>query len=151
MKNTALQQLRPIKKEIEILKQQIEELEYYEKQRFVTDSVKGSSKTFPFVEHSIMITGADSSGYFKKKYRLQERLSHKVSELMEEVENINKYIDTIDDSEIRSILQLRYINGLSWQQIAASLGTEGDGSTERKKHDRFLKLKGDDLLSKKEA
>jgi hypothetical protein len=56
-----------------------------------------------------------------------------------ELNCLNRYIQGINDSEIRMILSLRYLNGLSWQQIAYSIGTEGDGSTERKKHDRFLK------------
>lgn len=42
---------------------------------------------------------------------------------------------------MRMILTLRYINGLTWRQIAKSLGVIGDGSTERKKLNRFLRRK----------
>ena len=41
---------------------------------------------------------------------------------------------------MRTILTLRYSQGFSWKQIAESMGNLGDGSTERKKHNRFLKL-----------
>ena len=47
---------------------------------------------------------------------------------------------------MRLILSLRYINGLSWQQVAFSIG-EYDESYPRKKHNKFLKdYKGDVTL-----
>lgn len=57
-----------------------------------------------------------------------------------ELRSLERYIQSLEDSEIRIILTLRYIQCLSWQQIARSMGTAGDGSTERKKIDRYLKL-----------
>ena len=56
-----------------------------------------------------------------------------------ELNRLNRYIQSVENSQMRMILTLRYINGLTWQQIAKTMGTAGDGSTERKKHDRFLK------------
>lgn len=57
-----------------------------------------------------------------------------------ELNRLDRYIQSVEDSEIRTILTLRYSQGLSWQQIAQNIGVLGDGSTERKKHNRFLKL-----------
>ena len=57
-----------------------------------------------------------------------------------ELVRLNKFIESIEDSEIRTILMLRYAQGLSWQQIAKDMGAIGDASTERKKHNRFLKV-----------
>ncbi len=57
-----------------------------------------------------------------------------------ELNRLDRYIQSVDDSEMRIILTLRYSQGLSWQQIAEIMGILGDGSTERKKHNRFLKL-----------
>ena len=56
-----------------------------------------------------------------------------------EFNRLNRYIQSVEDSQMRMILTLRYINGLTWQQIAKSMGVVGDGSTERKKLNRFLK------------
>lgn len=56
-----------------------------------------------------------------------------------EFNRLNRYIQSVEDSQMRMILTLRYVNGLTWRQIAKSMGVAGDGSTERKKHDRFLK------------
>ena len=45
-----------------------------------------------------------------------------------ELNRLNRYINSIDDSQIRIILALRYINRLSWKQIAHSIG---GGNTEK--------------------
>lgn len=55
-----------------------------------------------------------------------------------ELNKLNHYIESVDDAQVRIILSLRYVNGLSWQQIAFSIG-ETDEQYPRKKHDRFLK------------
>lgn len=57
-----------------------------------------------------------------------------------ELNRLDRFISNVKDSEMRIILTLRYSQGLSWQQIAQNMGVLGDGSTERKKHNRFLKL-----------
>ena len=57
-----------------------------------------------------------------------------------ELNRLDRFISSVKDSEMRIILTLRYSRGLSWQQIAQNMGVLGDGSTERKKHNRFLKL-----------
>jgi len=58
-----------------------------------------------------------------------------------ELNRLNSYIQSVDDSQMRLILSLRYINGLSWQQIAFSIG-ETDESYPRRKHNKFLKNSG---------
>jgi len=55
-----------------------------------------------------------------------------------ELNRLNRYINNVDDSEMRMILSLRYINGLTWLQIAFSIG-ETDESYPRRKHNKFLK------------
>lgn len=55
-----------------------------------------------------------------------------------ELNRLNRYINTVEDSEMRLILSLRYINGLSWQQIAYSIG-EWDEQYPRRKHNIFIK------------
>lgn len=55
-----------------------------------------------------------------------------------ELNRLNRYIASVGDAEMRQILSLRYINGLTWQQVAASMG-ENDESYPRRKHNAFLK------------
>ena len=63
----------------------------------------------------------------------------KVRQSVIEYNRLNRYIAGVEDAQIRVILSLRYVNGLSWQQVAFHMGQEGDGSTQRKQHDAFLR------------
>lgn len=55
-----------------------------------------------------------------------------------ELNRLNRYIASIEESQMRMILSLRYINGLPWQQIAFNIG-ERDEQYPRRKHNEFLK------------
>lgn len=39
-----------------------------------------------------------------------------------EYNRLNRYINSVEDSLTRQILSLRFVNGLSWNQVAASIG-----------------------------
>ena len=69
---------------------------------------------------------------------LKDLLEFNLKKCFSELNKLNQYIQGIDDSEIRMILSLRYINGLSWQQVAFSIG-EYDEQYPRRKHNSFLK------------
>lgn len=55
-----------------------------------------------------------------------------------ELNRLNRYIQSVEDAQMRMILSLRYINGLSWEQVAASISSCISGESIRKAHDRFL-------------
>ena len=61
-----------------------------------------------------------------------------ISRCFYELNRLNRYIASVDDSQMRLILPLRYVNGLSWQQVAFSMG-ETDEQYPRRKHNAFLK------------
>lgn len=49
-----------------------------------------------------------------------------------------KYITTIDDSLMRQIITLRYVELKSWLQVAQALGGGNTPDSVRKAHDRYL-------------
>ena len=49
------------------------------------------------------------------------------------------FIDEIQDSQLREIFKLRFLDGYSWMTVARYIGNAGDGSTERKCVMRYLK------------
>lgn len=55
-----------------------------------------------------------------------------------ELNRLNRYIAGIEDSQMRMILSLRYVNGLNWEQVAASISCCISGESVRKAHERFL-------------
>ncbi len=124
-----LEQLRHLKNEIKLL-----EKEYLEmKTPMIADTVEGCTPE-RWDKHVIMIRGVD----YGRIDRMNRRIERKIEELGDELERLNEFIDTIPDSEIRQIIQLRYRNGLSWQQIAFSIGHH-DEQYPRRKAERFFK------------
>ncbi len=117
MTKKELKQIKHLKSEIEMLKKEIENMDYV----VTTDTVKGSTPQFPYIEHTIKITGIDYNGYDKKVKRLRRQLQNRLNELMDKVAEANEYIAAIEDAEIRMILQCRYINGLTWDEIEKEL------------------------------
>lgn len=130
-----LRQLRWLKSEIKLLREQIENLEF----ALVTDMVRGSHREHPYTERSFRLIGIDADEYQRKTAKLKKRLEQRADELIDLVSEINKYVENIDDSLIRQIIILRHVNGLTWDQVAAHIGGGNTGDSVRKMHDRFLK------------
>lgn len=122
MNKSELFQLKHLSKEIEYLKKQLELAEYQVEARQTTDSVVGSSPTFPYVQHVIKISGVDVEDYERKVERLKRSLERRIQDLLDQVAEMQEYIETVPDSETRLILQCRFINGLTWEQIEAETG-----------------------------
>jgi len=121
MTKKELSQIKNLNKEIILLKKQIENIETLINPEITTDIVKGSFPQFPYIEHTIKITGIDYNGYDKKVKRLRRQLQNRLNELMDKVAEANEYIAAIEDAEIRMILQCRYIIGLTWDEIEKEL------------------------------
>jgi len=134
MTKKELKQIKHLKSEIEMLKKQIENLEYV----ITTDTVKGSTSYFPYIEHNVKITGIDYKDYNRRLKKLQRMLRRRIEELIDLVEQANEYIGSIEDSLMRQILTLRYINGLTWEQVAAHIGGNNTADSVRKAAERFL-------------
>lgn len=55
-----------------------------------------------------------------------------------ELNRLNRYIDKVDDPQMRMILSLRFVNGLPWQQVAASIGGSNTADSVRMMCKRYL-------------
>ena len=100
----------------------------------VHGTVTGSDAEFPYVKHCISVSGVEPTHI--SDIVLRQRLERQKNK-------IELFVAGILDSETRRIFRYRYIDGNvmpSWQWIAFKIGVSGDGSTERKKHDRYLKV-----------
>ena len=134
MDRQKLSQLKHLKNEIKLLQERIDSIETHT----TFDSVKGSRTEFPYIEYTIKIEGIDMQEHNRKLRRLQRNLNRRVEELMDLVEEIEEYLQTIDDCITRQAIMLKYINGLTWEQTAASIG---GGNTEeglKKRVQRFF-------------
>jgi hypothetical protein len=54
---------------------------------------------------------------------------------------LNRFINGVEDAHMRAILTLRFVNGLSWEQVAESVGGGNTVAGVRKSVYRFLRKK----------
>jgi hypothetical protein len=80
-----------------------------------------------------------------QRAELHKLISLKLEECMIARARIERYINNVEDSEMRMILRLRHINGLGWLQIAMHIGKQ-DASYPWRKYKNFL----DDAKNAKE-
>ena len=62
----------------------------------------------------------------------------KVKASIAEYNRINRYIASVDNSLMRQVLTLRFVDGLSWDQVACNIGGKNTEDSIRKACERFL-------------
>lgn len=115
MNRQKLSQYRSLLKELKFLKSKQE-----------IDHVVGSNDEFPYEERKFSIKGVPSR--YHRKLKQCERLRKEIED----------YIDSIPDSQIRLILELRYLEGKSWKDIDYAFGNY-TGTYSIKIHDNYLR------------
>ena len=129
MNKKELSQLYYLNREIEQLKSRIEELECI--------AVSDTSR----ITGMPHVTGiSDKVGRYAAEIAdLKELLDLNLKKCFYELNRLNRYIEGIDDSQMRMIMTLRYVNGLSWRQIAFNIGGGNTEDSIKKLAYRYLK------------
>ena len=65
----------------------------------------------------------------------------KVKASIAEYNRLNRYIATVNDSLMREILTLRFVEGLSWEDVAYDIGGKNTPNSVRMLCNRFLRKK----------
>lgn len=104
------------------------------KSQEVTDKVLASASDFPYNQYELKIKGYEDDKYIEK---IRARLIRRIRKCRKLRLEIEKFIEEIEDSRIRLIFELRYIQGKSWVYISNKLGSSNE-SYARKSHDRYL-------------
>lgn len=60
------------------------------------------------------------------------------AELLELTNSVEEYINSIDDSRMRRIIQYRILDNLPWCDVAEKIGGKSTGESCRKYFERFL-------------
>lgn len=116
MNKQKLSQYRDLVREVNFLKKKIE-----------SDVVEGSNNEFPYEKRKFTVHGVATSRY-DRKLRECNRLRTQIEE----------FIDSLDDSKLRMILELRYIEMKNWRDIDYFFGNY-TGTYSKKIHDRYFK------------
>jgi hypothetical protein len=84
------------------------------------------------------VEGIRYQEYTRKKTQLMQRklrMETLKKELESKLMEVEQYIDSVDDSRKRLIMRYKYIDGLSWPQIAGKMGvTESSVRMEIKRY-----------------
>lgn len=144
-----LSQLSSLKGELRLLEDQelrLREQLFDVNQKVKFDSVHGSSPDWPYVLHSIPVRGmrdddlsakADIKGDIAE---IKAKIHEQQNKCAREYKRLIGFIASVDDSRIRQILMLKYIDGIEhWNDIAAKMGSSESKDSVRVAHDRFLK------------
>lgn len=122
MTKKELKQYRKLQIELLDLQGRINAIENNPSKTTVYDKVRGSSKYFPFTARSFTIEGiGEDEEEHKKKLELKQALAQKRKHLLDLTKMIEDYIDSIPDSETRTIFRMHYFDGLSQKYIADKL------------------------------
>lgn len=137
-------QYQNIQREIKDLEKRIKRIEN-EKDDTEYGVVKASSKSFPFTEHLVRVSGAttgDTKATMERRrinrINLKYLFENKKSELIELQLNIEKFINDIPDSTTRYVFRLRYYDKISWQKIAFAIGKHDESYPRQEIHDKYL-------------
>ena len=76
--------------------------------------------------------------YIAEIVDLEAIISAKITQCIHERNRLERYIAEIPDSLTRQIFQLRFVNGLTWTQIAFSVGGGNTEEGVRKRVYRYL-------------
>jgi len=108
----------------------------------VSDSVKGTRRDGTY--GSIRITGYPYQLCQQKRWQLKRReynLTKFQAELLELINEVDDYINGLEDSRMRRMLRHKYLDELSWVQVAHRMGRKYTADGCRKQVERFLQEK----------
>lgn len=136
MDKEELMQYRKLKREAENLAKRIDKL-CDRDILVVAGKVKASSKEFPYTEHRVDVQMFDPA-VASRVDRLMRIYQERRKRVEESLLRIEEYIDSIPDTELRQIFQMRFIDGMKQDVIAAEMGWER--SSVSKKITAYLQL-----------
>ena len=90
---------------------------------------------------TVKVEGFPHPDYERKRAllrRYKAKLKLFEEDLLEKQIEVEEYIQSIEDSRIRRIMRYRYLDNLTWQQVANRMGKGYTKDYCRIAHDRFL-------------
>ena len=106
----------------------------------VADSVACGKKGKKAIK-TVKVEGFPHPDYERKRAllrRYKAKLKLFEEDLLEKQIEVEEYIQSIEDSRIRRIMRYRYLDNLTWQQVANRMGKHFTAESCRKMHDRYL-------------
>lgn len=143
MTKEELSEIVKLRKELKRLQDRLFDLQYGDgdKDIMVSDKVRGSMPHYPYSARSFNLVGREqmSEDCIKKRNEIGNKISNMYYKLNCRINKAMDYINTIEDSELRTILSYRFIDGLTEEQTAEAM--EISRSTVQRKIKEWAKTK----------
>lgn len=134
-----LEQYMVLNAEIEQIEHELGELAS-QPTHLATDCVLGSPDQEPYQNIPIPIAGyVQSEQTQKARQKLVERYDRLLENLYQDRYRAEGVISRLDDAKARAIIRYRYIDGMTWQQIADKLGGNNTENSVKQYSHRALK------------
>ena len=73
---------------------------------------------------------------------MEQRAAENALHLVQIKERIENYLLSIPDAELRQAFALRYLKGMTWQEVASALGSYATAENIKKRVQRYMKKTG---------
>ena len=120
------------KKDLEQLDYLDREIKYYDNKianykpaEVVVDSVRASSAQFPFIQHTVLIEGLEKKTGLDEYYEKRNKFKRQLQEKKKQIED---KLEEIDDPKIRLIINFRYFDRMTWNDVAKELDMSSEDS-----------------------
>ena len=105
----------------------------------IQTNVKGSMHEFPYVEQHFKVQGTTFTVKDDSRLRYEEKLLERQKAKAEQIKlQVEEWMLTIS-SRMQRIVKYRYLEGLSWEQVAAKMGRKATADSVRMELNKFLK------------
>lgn len=95
----------------------------------VSDTVRGSGSEPPYVQHTIIVRGVDWIRWYRNKKKADELLA-RCAEVEADI--------ALTPASIRPMLEAKYLEGLTWDQVGERFNASGDAC--RMRVDRWFDM-----------
>lgn len=127
---------RELKAQCQKLARQVDYLEC-QHETATREKVKGSLPYFPYTEQNYSVVGIiNNTAKIEAK---RDTLDEMMAEGVKLLERLTGFLQMVDDEEVRETLELYYIDGLTYSQVAEALGLEGDGTGQMRSVHRYMR------------
>ena len=109
------------------------------KKTIIQTNVKGSMHEFPYVEQHFKVQGTTFTVKDDSRLRYEEKLLERQKAKAEQIKlQVEEWMLTIS-SRMQRIVKYRYLEGLSWEQVAAKMGRKATADSVKMELNKFLK------------
>lgn len=103
----------------------------------VIGTVKASSRNFPWIETHPLVRMNDPIEIDKRR-KVCKVLEDEIRAIQNQIQEIELYIDSIKEPDIKEIFEMRVYDGMKWNDIAVEIDDDKDRTTYSKKFKNYI-------------